>query len=714
MTGREHRGSVEERRGTQRTLERKISLILPVYSDIAKLASLLGSLESTVNLSSSSPIRECLVVNDHPEDVDFSSEVRHLLSDFTLPFRLLENESNIGFVSSVNRGLVAAHATDDILLVNSDTVVFPHWLENFTSAREELEREGVQWASITPFTNAGTIATIPVMGEEHDQFHNQHTPAAAASLCHRIFSKNALLPQIPVGVGFFMLLSRDALDKVGFFDERFSPGYGEETEWCLRAREAQFTHHLLPRVFIYHAGGNSFSERKKALLIRAGRMVTTQYPYYNKLIEQFISHPENHINHLKVAPYIKFLNCAKQKRIAVQILHQDVFQAIGGLERYVREVSESLPAELECSSLFIFPAGDGELVRYQVSLDGNQLFTLSLPTLTHFLGTLLELKLIEIESVTIQHCSTWDFVDLSTLFEFFERWVAKRNFLLHDYFAICTQHNLLWNDERFCGAPSDTSSPRCTTCRYGNEVTGHRERMLRLLSRFNHIICPSPVAYTNFSRVYPSLSEHCGIIPHYKLKSLESSSLLPAKCEKLGIVFIGATGKNKGIDHFANLIREHGDRFRWITIGVEDYFTGNPLVTHFHYDHRPAGSTKALEQILSSLEPAFVFFGSITPETFSFTYHETLAAGLPVLTTIESGNIAMMTGQLKNGRIFASFHELSLYLNTANETLLADWKTCRKRASSAMNREGLFEIYRDGESGPPLQANNSSLPELHS
>ena len=72
--------------------------------------------------------------------------------------------------------------------------------------------------------------------------------------------------------GFCLLIRRAVLEGVGLFDEaNFGEGYGEENDYCLRARNAGWTLALADDTYIYHAQSRSYNpERRKNLSDRAG------------------------------------------------------------------------------------------------------------------------------------------------------------------------------------------------------------------------------------------------------------------------------------------------------------------------------------------------------------------------------------------------------------------------------------------------------------
>lgn len=58
-------------------------------------------------------------------------------------------------------------------------------------------------------------------------------------------------------VGCALLLKRTLLERVGLFDERFSPIYYEDLDLCLRAQKAGFRLLLVPSAHVWHRGAAS-------------------------------------------------------------------------------------------------------------------------------------------------------------------------------------------------------------------------------------------------------------------------------------------------------------------------------------------------------------------------------------------------------------------------------------------------------------------------
>lgn len=194
-------------------------------------------------------------------------------------WQLLSNETNRGFVASVNRG-IACYPDQDVVLLNSDTEVPPGWLQRLRGAAYRRPDIG----TVTPFSNCGSLASYPVPNVENalpenltleqlDQFFQIANIGGAVD--------------IPTGVGFCLYIRRDCLDDIGVFDEAaFGKGYGEENDFCLRALARGWTHVLAADCFVYHKGRGSFGEEKDARVRQAYALLVDRHPRYPALIQR--------------------------------------------------------------------------------------------------------------------------------------------------------------------------------------------------------------------------------------------------------------------------------------------------------------------------------------------------------------------------------------------------------------------------------------------
>lgn len=107
-----------------------------------------------------------------------------------------------------------------------------------------------------------------------------------------------------------------------------------------------------------------------------------------------------------------------------------------------------------------------------------------------------------------------------------------------------------------------------------------------------------------------------------------------------------------------------------------------------------------MTHILRNLRPAVAYLASVVPETFSYTLHEMLAAGIPIICTAESGNIAAKVQELQCGRVFPDFAALQRELEDRGEELLQTLLAASKRYEVSQNTGGLRLLFaRDQDKG---------------
>ena len=151
-----------------------------------------------------------------------------VLAGFGNRITVMRLPRNLGFPGAANAG-IRASAGYDVVLLNSDTLVPPGWLDRLRQAAHSAP----DIASATPLSNDATILSVP------DAAGNNPLPKLAQTLAWDRLARDcngAATAEIPTGVGFCQYLRRDALDQVGLLrEDAFAQGYGEENDWCWRA-----------------------------------------------------------------------------------------------------------------------------------------------------------------------------------------------------------------------------------------------------------------------------------------------------------------------------------------------------------------------------------------------------------------------------------------------------------------------------------------------
>ncbi len=161
--------------------------------------------------------------------------------------RVIRNESNLGFAKAINQGMRAARGKY-IVWLNNDVVVTPGWLERLIDCAERAP-----WiAAVGPCTNE----TVGFQRVEAPSFK---TPRDLAMFSQAWALKHAGQAEgVHRLTGFCLMIKREALDRVGYLDERFGLGTYEEFDYCLRLRQAGCDVVVARDVFVLHHGHKTF------------------------------------------------------------------------------------------------------------------------------------------------------------------------------------------------------------------------------------------------------------------------------------------------------------------------------------------------------------------------------------------------------------------------------------------------------------------------
>ena len=258
------------------------ALVVPIFNAFEHVLECVQSLAATVDATT--PV---LLIDDASTDARVQATFTDT-AQFGPNFGYFRKESNSGFVGSCNLGFAAADRRD-VVLVNSDTLYPPGWLERLRAAA--YARANV--ATATPLTNHGSMVSVPQRNRPMESIPGD-LPVEEADARIQAASRR-LRPLIPTGIGHCTYVRRSALEIVGFFDWAFVPGYGEEVDLSLRAVTAGFVHVVADDLFIFHKGAKSFSaegqEKRQRMKDAHEALIDTRYPWYRAWVAEESADP---------------------------------------------------------------------------------------------------------------------------------------------------------------------------------------------------------------------------------------------------------------------------------------------------------------------------------------------------------------------------------------------------------------------------------------
>jgi GT2 family glycosyltransferase/glycosyltransferase involved in cell wall biosynthesis len=264
----------------RRAPSRRVSVIVPVFNAPQETADCLQSLQETIDPRAA----RVILINDASSDLGIAPLLRRYAA--VEGFEILTNPRNLGYTKTINIGVRAA-GEDDVVLLNSDTITTPGWLDGLL----EAARRGDDIGAATAMSDNAGAFSFPVKDAPNPKPDFMTHEDYAGVILGRTRRLDPVA--VPTGSGFCMFIRREVFDRVGLFDEEAFPrGYGEENDFCMRALKAGFRHVISPYAFVFHKRSASFGAEKERLIKVAVETVMRRHPDYARRVNEAFSAPE--------------------------------------------------------------------------------------------------------------------------------------------------------------------------------------------------------------------------------------------------------------------------------------------------------------------------------------------------------------------------------------------------------------------------------------
>jgi GT2 family glycosyltransferase len=204
--------------------------------------------------------------------------------------RLIRSDVNLGFASANNRGFEIARGCY-IVLLNSDAFLAPNALALSVEHMEDNSAAGLGGARLVGRDDSWQPAARMFPSPLNDllmisglaaRYPRSHLLGRA----DRTWADPGQPATVDWVPGAFSIIRREALDRVGYFDERFFLYY-EEVDLCRRIKEAGYEIWYWPDVKALHLGGESSKTISGLKVSSSGTQLTlwrmrSELLYYRK------------------------------------------------------------------------------------------------------------------------------------------------------------------------------------------------------------------------------------------------------------------------------------------------------------------------------------------------------------------------------------------------------------------------------------------------
>lgn len=226
----------------------KYSIIIPCFNSLALTISCIESVRKH------SKDFELILVDDLSTDgtIEYLRKESITHRDTFCVF----HEQNLGFSHSVNSGIDQSTG-NFIVLLNSDTVVTPGWLESMCDTFPKAEKQFriSRVGAVGPVSNyAGGDQGIDAEKYSLEQLDH-------SAVQHRATYKNNMLLSGFLS-GFCVMIRREVINDIGLFSTIYPHGFWEDNDYCLRMLLAGWNLVIDQSTFIHHHGSASFRTLK--------------------------------------------------------------------------------------------------------------------------------------------------------------------------------------------------------------------------------------------------------------------------------------------------------------------------------------------------------------------------------------------------------------------------------------------------------------------
>jgi GT2 family glycosyltransferase len=590
-----------------------IDVVVPVHDAHNELVACVESVQRN-----SSDYR-LILIDDGSTDERIGALFRRLSAAKAPHVVLLRNERNEGFVATVNRGM--AFGRNDVVLLNSDTVVTRGWLDKLRRCAASDPAIG----TVTPFSNNAEICSFPRFCEDNPALEDPELVNRAMEL-----AAVPVYPAIPTAVGFCMYIRRRLIRELGAFDPVFGKGYGEENDFSMRASAAGYRNVLCDDTFVVHLGSRSFGGHRLAMIEQNLVKVLAKHPDYMTQVREFIAKDP-----------IKPIRSMIQSQVAV-LSRRDTPGVIhvlhprgGGTEKYVQELISASRDEYRHYFLRILPdrwrvvdvnaatEASYECPRQEESGSGDWLRSLcawlriDLAHVHSLVGSGDDL-LRMLEAAAIPYCySVWDM------------------------YLPCPTIYLIDGEGTYCDATTDAATCRKCLSKFNGlehtDIERWRVRYAAFLAGASKVFAPSQWARDTLLKYYPGIAVEVApprtVLPDDgRTRAAPDVFALPNdECRHIGV--LGAIGPEKGariLETLVERIRERRLPLRMVVVGYTDRESRHQssdavLTIHGAY------SSDEIAGLCDHYRVALLLFPTIWPETFSYTLSEGWLAGRPAL-----------------------------------------------------------------------------------
>ena len=215
-----------------------VNVVIPSYNDLDVLVPCLNSIAETTDPK----LVKVIVVDDYCQP-GHRKELKKLENE---QVSVIFREKNGGFAKAVNTGLEATNTKQDVVLLNSDIVAHPGWIEGLQYGAYEF---GVDTGIVGPkllYPDGKIQSAGSYRNTEATEWFDHYYRFADAN-----YGPANVPHYVQAATGACMYIKREFIRNVGILDDKFQFAF-EDVDWCLRGWEAGYRTLYFPSATLTH------------------------------------------------------------------------------------------------------------------------------------------------------------------------------------------------------------------------------------------------------------------------------------------------------------------------------------------------------------------------------------------------------------------------------------------------------------------------------
>ena len=266
---------------------------------------------------------------------------------------VIQNDKNMGFVKTCNKGMKISKA-DYVLLLNTDCIVTCRTIKKLVNHMEEDDKIGL----LCPISSNAANLTLDLF------------PGFSYNDMDKLLEKKfkGLSFDACTVVGNCLMISRKCINDVGYLDEIYGMGYGEETDYQFKAMEKGFKAKVAIDTYVFHKSEVSFGVSKE----KQERLKHNREIFFSRWNNEYQNLMQKYVKNDPIKYILNNINDEDKKLSFEFLIYLIGFnKAAGGINMTVDIINYLCINDIGCNILYGFSNGFDEIMLFNPILVNN-------------------------------------------------------------------------------------------------------------------------------------------------------------------------------------------------------------------------------------------------------------------------------------------------------------------------------------------------------